>query len=45
MFGTQVVIAQFHPTKIQNSTQTAASTATPVKTPLPGAVDVRKTRN
>jgi hypothetical protein len=45
MFGTQVVMAQFHPTKIQNSTQTAASTATPVKTPLTAGVHAGKTRN
>lgn len=45
MFGTQVVMAQFHPAKTLNSTQTAASTATPVKTPLLGVAHVGKTRN
>ena len=43
--GTQMVIAQFHPAKTQNSTQAIASTAAPVKTPLRGGINAGKTGN
>jgi hypothetical protein len=42
LFGTQMVMAQFHPAKTQNSTQTTASTVTPERTPLPEGVNVGK---
>lgn len=43
--GTQMVVAQFHHAKTQNSMQTTASTAILVKTPLAGVGDSGKTGN
>ena len=45
LFGTQMVLAQFHPAKPLSGTQTAASIAAPTRTPLPGGADVEKTEN
>jgi hypothetical protein len=45
LFGAQIVIAQFHPTQTQSSTQSAASAAAPARIPPSGGADIEKTGN